>query len=113
MDDESRLAVASARKAVDEAFHEKALRAASDALVGRGDEYVRARRALAGTHVPDKLTGDDADALTGEELARWSEVARLVQQAMDDELMALLTSDVLHPNHLRELHRSWRAAQES
>lgn len=107
LEDEGRLAVAEARKAVDETFHEKALRAASEALPGRGEAYARARRRVAGAHVPDRLASDDAPRR--DEAARWSEVARLVQLAIDETLVAFVASDHLHPNHLRELCRPWKA----
>lgn len=106
--DEDRVAVAKARESVDEAFHERALRAGLEALAGRGDEYLAARRALAGAHLPARL--DRArDDMQSDELAHWNDVARLVQQALDDALIAILTSASLHPNHLRELHRSLKA----
>lgn len=107
--DENRLAVAEARKAVSEPFHAKAWRAAGEALAGRGEAYLWARRQVARAHIPERLAPEGDDALGGDEAARWSEVARLVQQAIDDALMAFLTSDIVHPKHLRELHRSWRA----
>lgn len=107
--DEDRLTVAEGRKAVSEAYHAKALRAAAEALAGRAEAYVAVRRRLAGAHVPDSLADGVVPALSAEEVARWNEVARLVQQAIDDALLAFLASDVLHPNHLRELYRPWRA----
>lgn len=110
--DEDRLRVAEGRKAVSEAYHAKALRAAAEALSGRAEAYVASRRRLAGAHVPDRLTEEGGLALSADEVARWNEVARLVQQAIDDALLALLASDVLHPNHLRELYRPWRGVFE-
>lgn len=107
--DAERQAAADARRAVNEAYHETALRAAAEALAGRGEEYARARRELAGAHVPDSLgasAGDEDDA------ADRQDVARLVQLAIDDALLAILVSDQLHPNHLRELYRSFKAASE-
>lgn len=96
--------MAEARRAVDEAFHETALFAAAEALEGREDAYVRARRELARAHVPEVL----ADAAR-DERARWQDVARLAQLAIDDALLAIVTSDRVHPNHLRELYRSFKA----
>jgi len=94
-DDERRL-VAGARRQVSEGYHESALRAAAELLVGRGDAYARARSEVAAVHVSDGV--DD-------------ETARLVQLAVDDALAALVTADLLHPNHVRELYRSCRAVE--
>lgn len=91
---------------MDEAFHEAALQSATESLVGRAETYVRARSQLARAHVPECLDGSSADA----ERARWQDVARLVQLALDDALLAVVTSDELHPNHARELYRSFKAA---
>lgn len=95
--DEERAVVAAARKAVDETFHARAVIAGLEAVADRGDAYVRARRAVAGAHVPERIEQDEG------------EVARLVQLAIDDALLAMLARDLLHPNHLRELYRPWRA----
>jgi hypothetical protein len=105
--DDQRLAVADARRAVDEAFHETALLAAAEALAGRGETYAHARRELARAHVPERLDGAADD-----DRARWQDVARLAQLAIDDALLAILTNDQLHPDHLRELYRSFKAAAE-
>ncbi|HJR95630.1 MAG TPA: hypothetical protein VJ807_09355 [Gaiellaceae bacterium] len=99
--DDDRRAIADARAAVDESFHQSALRAAAEQVVGRGDEYMRARRAVALAHVPDALEG----APPGE-LQALNRVARDAQLAIDDGLLAVLTRDTLHPKHLRELNRS-------
>jgi len=99
--DADRRAIADARKAVDESFHQSALLAASELLVGRADDYARARSALATAHVPQALEDAGRD-----EVDDLNEVARYVQLAIDDGLLAVLTRDALHPNHLRELHRS-------
>lgn len=99
--DADRRAIAVARKGVDEAFHQSALRAAWELLVERGDDYVNARSALATAHVPEAM-----ENAAGDELSDLNDVARYVQLAIDDGLLAVLTSDALHPNHLRELHRS-------
>ena len=103
------MAVAAARRAVDETFHERALQAASELLVGRGELYAEARRALARAHVPAALEGE---ALSEGERAELDDVARAVQLAIDDGLLAVLTSDRLHPNHARELFRSLKVAFE-
>jgi hypothetical protein len=108
--DDERIAVAEARRAVDEDFHEKALRAGVEALAGRGEEYLRARAQIARAHLPEGLTSEDA--LSPDERARWNEVARLVQLGLDEGLIAILGTPVLHPNHLRELHRSLKVAWE-
>lgn len=105
--DEERRIVAAARKAVDESYHERALVAAAEALVGRAEEYAHARRELARAHVPHALAR--GEPLTETERQAWNEDARLVQLALDDALAALVASDALHPNHLRELYRSLKA----
>jgi hypothetical protein len=107
--DEDRVAVANARRVVDETFHERALRAGLEALAERDAEYLKARRALADAHLPARLDPAGED-LQSAELAHWNDVARLVQQALDDALIAILASGSLHPNHLRELYRSLKAA---
>ena len=110
--DEERLRVAEGRRAVSEAYHAKALRAAAEALAGRAETFIAYRRLVAGAHVPDRLGDEGGAALPTDVVARWNEVARLVQQAIDDALLALLASDVLHPDHLRELYRPWRGVFE-
>jgi len=107
--DDERIAIANARGAVDEAFHARALLAGAEELVKRGGAYVGARWALADAHLPEAML-DIADDAPGDDVARWNEVARLVQLAIDEALVAILTSDSLHPNHLRELYRSLKAA---
>lgn len=94
--DEERRRIADARRQVTEDYHEGSLRAASELLVGRGDAYARARFEVTAVHVSDGV--DD-------------ETARLVQLAVDDALLALVTADLLHPNHVRELYRSCRAVE--
>jgi hypothetical protein len=106
--DEDRARVAEARKAVDESFHADSLAAASELLVGRGEAYARARSAVAAAHLPAVL---DDEGLEPDERARWGEIARLVEAALDDALLAFLTNDVLHPNHARELYRSLKAIE--
>lgn len=104
--DEERLAIAEVRRGVPEGFHVSALRAAASWLPGRADLYARARNALAKAHVPFRLLDED-DEPSGAERERLDEVARLVQLAIDDMLLCLIASDVLHPDHLRELSRPW------
>lgn len=94
--DDERRRIAAARRQVSEGYHEGSLRAASELLAGRGDAYVRARFEVAAVHVSDGV--DD-------------ETARLVALAVDDALLALVTADLLHPNHVRELYRSCRAVE--
>jgi hypothetical protein len=98
--DDDRTALADARKALDEDFRGQALRSAAELLVGRGEAYALARREVAGAHVPVGL--DD-------EPERRDEIARLVELAVDELLVGLVTQERLHPKHLRELHRPWRA----
>jgi hypothetical protein len=98
--DDERRAIADARASVDESFHRSALRAAAEQLVGHGEEYARARSALATAHVPDH------ESTCPDEAAATNAQARQVQLAIDDGLLALRTRDTLHPKHLRELTRS-------
>jgi hypothetical protein len=98
--DEDRVALAEARRALEEDFREQALRSAAELLVGRAESYAIARRDVAGAHVPEGLDEDPA---------RRDEVARLVELAIDELLVGLVTQDRLHPKHLRELYRPWRA----
>jgi hypothetical protein len=102
--DEQREAIAARRRALDEAEHVAALRSGAEALYGWAEVYADARRRLAAAHVPDALERDD---LTDEERRHWSEVARLVQLSIDEMLVALAGSEVLHPNTLRDLSAPW------
>ncbi len=102
--DEQREAVAARRGALDEAEHAVALRSGAEALHGWLEVYAEARRTLATAHVPDAL--DRAD-LTDEERRHWNEVARLVQLAIDEMLVAVVGNEVLHPNNLRDLSAAW------
>lgn len=98
--DEERVALAAARRALAEDHREAALRAAAEALAGRSDAYARARRELSDAHVPRRLARGDGEAAD-------HETSRLVQLAIDELLVALITSDVLLPDYLRELARPW------
>jgi hypothetical protein len=102
--DEQRALVAERRATLDEADHVASLRSGAEALVDFAPAYVEARRALAAAHVPDALERDD---LTPDERARWTDVARLMQLAIDEMLVALAGNEVLHPNHLRALSAAW------
>ena len=109
--DDDRARLAAARGAIDESFHAGAWRAASEMLPIRAEMYASAWQQIGPAFVPDQLLeivemGDRADP---EELLEWQEVARLVRLGIDDELLALLTSDLIPPPHLRQLHRSWAA----
>jgi len=97
--DDDREALAEARKALDEDFRGQALRSAAELLVGRGETYAVARREVAGAHVPEDL--DDP--------GRRDEIARLVELAIDELLVGTVVQERLHPKHLRELYRPWRA----
>jgi hypothetical protein len=108
LSDADRVTIAESRRGVEEGFHEKALRSSVAWLQGRAELYGSARKALASMHVPAVLLDDEAEP-TAEERERWNEVARLVQLAIDDMLVCLIASDVLHPDHLRELSRPWNA----
>ena len=111
--DEERVAVARARKLVDESFHERAVLAGLEALAGRGEELLRARRALHGTQLPGPPDAAAGVRGHGDVGIDWNDVERHVQLAIDDALLAILGRAVLHPNHLRELYRSLGAAQTS
>jgi hypothetical protein len=113
MRDEDRKALAEARKATNETFHHGAWRAANEALAGRCEAYIEARRELGASHVPDGLTAlTDSAAGDRETIEEWNEVARLAHQAVDDALLALLVRDIIRPDDLRELYRSWKAMLE-
>ena len=98
--DEDRIVLADARGALDESFREQALRSAAELLVHHGETYALARRDVAGAHVPEALDDDPE---------RRDEITRLVGLAIDELLVGLVTQERLHPKHLRELHRPWRA----
>lgn len=107
--DDDRVRLAAARRATDESFHAGAWKAACEMLSVRAEMYVKAWQRIGSAFLPNKLIelidmGNRADP---EEVIEWQEVARLVRLAIDDELLALLTSDLIPPPHLRQLHRSW------
>lgn len=115
MSDDDRLALAAARRAVDESFHAGAWRAATEMLTVRADLYASAWQRIGTAYVPEHLEelvqkGDRAEP---GELREWQEVARLVRLGLDDELLAVLTTDFIPPVHLRQLHMSWRKMLES
>jgi hypothetical protein len=114
MSDDDRFRLASARAEIDESFHAGAWRAASEMLPIRAEMYALAWQRIGPAFVPGRLLeivdmGDRADP---EELVEWQEIARLVRLGIDDELLALLTSDLIPPPHLRQLHRSWAAMDD-
>lgn len=114
MTDEDRRALADARRAVDDGYHSKAWRAANEAVLPRAAAYVAARHAMGASYLPDRLAAALAEGVTDRgELASWNEVARLAHDAMDDALLALLVSDVIPPDQLRELYGPWRAMVEA
>ena len=98
--DADRVTLADARRALDESFREQALRSAAELLVGRAEAYALARRDVAGAHLPEELDGEPE---------RRDEVARLVELAIDEALGGIVVQERLHPKHLRELYRPWRA----
>jgi hypothetical protein len=108
--DEERLRLASSRGAVDETFHVAAWRAASEILSMRAAIYASAWQRIGPAFVPNRLVelvrlGKQADP---GELRKWQDVARLVRLGIDDELLAVLTSDSIPPPHLRQLHMPWQ-----
>lgn len=112
--DEERLRLARARVSVDESFHAGAWRAASEMLSVRADLYASAWQQIGSAFVPERLVelvqvGEEGDP---EELAEWQDVARLVRLGIDDELLALLTADLIPPPHLRQLHMAWKSMLE-
>lgn len=98
--DEERRVVAERRRGLDEAFREKALRAAAEAIPPHEAVYVRARARVAGAHVPTRLEEGVRDD-------EWTEISRLVQLAVDEGLLAMVAQRTVHPNHLRELIAPW------
>lgn len=102
--DDRRAAIAERRAGVDEALYAASLRSGAEALVARAGVYAVARRTLATAHVPDALERSD---LSDRERRHWNEVARLVQLAIDEMLVAIAGNEVLHPNHLRALSLAW------
>jgi hypothetical protein len=109
LSDEDRIRLAAARAEVDESFHAGAWRAAAAMLPLRAEMYALAWQRIGPAFVPDQLVevvelGDRADP---DEIMKWQEIARLVRLGIDDELLALLTSDSIPPPHLRQLHRAW------
>ncbi|MGH2652742.1 MAG: hypothetical protein ACRDHV_00085 [Actinomycetota bacterium] len=111
LDDHDREALATARGALDEAFHLGAWRSANE-IVGRDPQaYLELRQRIASAFLPRRLgelvdLGAEADP---SEMARWVEVARLARVALDDALMGLLAADSIRPPDLRELHAPWKA----
>jgi len=102
--DEQREAVAKRRRELDEAEHASALRSAAEAIQPWAETYAQARRMVADAHVPEALHRSD---LTDDDRRHWNEVARLVQLAIDEMLVAVVANEVLHPNDLRELSAPW------
>lgn len=98
--DEERRVIAARRSQIDEAFHEKALRAGAEALPPHAETYIRARMKVAAAHLPARLEQGVRDP-------EWAEVSRLVQLAIDEGLVAVVGRGTLHPNHLRELIAPW------
>jgi hypothetical protein len=113
MGDEDRKALAEARQATNESFHHRAWMAANEALGPRSGEYIRARRELGTSHVPEGLEAlMERAAGDSEAIAHWNDVARLAREGMDDALLALLVRDIIRPDQLRELYRPWKAMLE-
>lgn len=98
--DEDRRLVAERRRGLDEAFRERAIRAAAEAIPPHADIYARARARVAGAHLPACLE-------EGTPNLEWTEISRLVQLAVEEGLLAFVGQRTLHPNHLRELIAPW------
>ncbi|MGH2545469.1 MAG: hypothetical protein ACRDHJ_01160 [Actinomycetota bacterium] len=111
LDDEDREVLASARGALDEAFHLGAWRSANE-IVGRDPRaYMELRQRIASAFLPRRLgelvdLGAEADP---SEVARWVGIARLARVALDDALMGLLAADSIPPPGMRELYAPWKA----
>jgi hypothetical protein len=109
LSDDDRVRLAAARGNIDESFHVGAWRAAVEMLPIRAEMYAATWQRIGPAFVPEQLLqlvdmGDQADP---DDLSHWQDVARLARLGIDDELLALLTSDSIPPPHLRQLHRSW------
>jgi len=98
--DDDRKVVAERRRALDEAFRQKALRAGAESLPRHAALYVQARMQVAHAHLPTCLE----ESVRNDE---WTEISRLVQLAIDEGLIAMVGQRTLHPNHLRELIAPW------
>lgn len=115
LSDDERQAIAAARGERDEAFRVGAWRAALAAVADRSPLYIEAWSRIGSAYVPERLAelinqGSRADAA---ELAEWQSVARLLRLAIDEALLAFLTSDTITPPDLRELVAPWNAAAAS
>jgi hypothetical protein len=115
LDDEDRLALAQARRAIDESFQVGAWKAGNAIALGRAAEYVEVRVRLGGVFVPDRLEelvmlGSRADPA---ELAEWQDVARLVRIALDEATLAHVGLDTLRPPDVRALIGPWKAMLEA
>jgi hypothetical protein len=111
--DEDRLALAEARRRLDEVVRAAAWKAANEVLAGRAEEYISIWMRIGPAHIPDRLEELRGRGSPEEiaELERWQEVARLVRLAMDEALVALLTADTLPPPDIRELIHPWKEMQ--
>jgi hypothetical protein len=115
LDDDDRLALARARRAVDESFQVGAWKAGSEVAMGRAAEYLEVRVRLGGVFVPDRLEelvmlGSRADPA---ELAGWQDVARVVRIALDEATLAHVGLDTLRPPDVRALLGPWKAMLEA
>jgi hypothetical protein len=111
MNDDDRLALARARRALDESFQVGAWKAANEVAMGRAAEYLEVRVRLGGVYVPDHLEelvmlGSRADPA---ERAEWQDVARLVRAALDEATLAHVGLDTLRPPDVRALIGPWKA----
>lgn len=115
LQDEDRLALADARRAIDETFHAGAWKAAIAIASERAGAYLDARLRIGSAYLPDRLhelveRGSQADPA---ELARWQEVARLARAGIDDALLAQVGVDRIRPPDLRLLNGPWRVMLEA
>lgn len=113
--DEDLRNLAWARGGVDETFHIGAWRAAWEMVVERAEAYTNAWLRIGPAFIPERLRelvelGDRAES---DQVNEWQDVARLAKLALDDELLALLTADLIPPPHLRQLHLAWRRMLEA
>jgi hypothetical protein len=115
LDDEDRLALAQARRAIDESFQVGAWKAGNEIAMGRAAECLEVRVRLGGVFVPDRLEelvmlGSRADPA---ELAEWQDVARLVRIALDEATLAHIGLDTLRPPDVRALLGPWKEMLEA
>lgn len=109
--DDDRRVLAEARRAVDEAAQAEARRSAVEAIVERGPAYAESWIRIGAAYLPERLEEllRPGSGATASEVAEWQEVARLARLAIDDALLAFLTTDTIPPPAVRRLIAPWQA----